>query len=68
MTTTWKAEQVKELRETMRLTQEQFAALLSMSRATVIRWEAGEPISLASQRELDKLSAMEERASNDQPM
>lgn len=65
MTMTWKAQSVKELRESMRLTQEAFAALLNVSRATIIRWEAGEAISLSGQRELDKLSQMEEYTANE---
>lgn len=57
--TKWTAEQVRALRQQMRLTQEEFAQVCKVNRNTVIRWEAGDRPALGNMITLDRLSQAE---------
>ena len=56
VTHNWTAEQVRELRRHMRLTQAEFADLCKVGRVTVTLWETGTRPSLKSMQALDQIN------------
>ena len=58
----WTAESVRQLRTGAKLTQENFALALGVSRSTVLDWEKGKEISPLSIGALDRFASGVERA------